>query len=64
MKRILAQAGIALVGLTTWLLPNQANALKICIWGGHVWTCPDGTDCALVVVDHGDHFHVIGFTCV
>ena len=26
MKRIFGRAGISLVGLTAWLLPNQANA--------------------------------------
>ena len=63
MKRMLAQAGIALVGLTTWLLPNQANAHIICRWGGLTWTCPDGTQCTVVLVDHGDHYHLIGYGC-
>ena len=50
MKRMFAQAGIALVGLTTWLLPNQAEAHKICTWGGEVWTCPDGAGCVVVII--------------
>lgn len=58
MKRMLVRAGIALVSMTTWLLPNQAEAHVICTWGGRIWFCPDGTDCALRIVDHGDHFHV------
>ena len=58
MKRMLVRASIALVGMTTWLLPNQAKAHVICIWGGYIWLCPDGTDCAVEIVDHGDHFRV------
>ena len=62
MKRLFVRAGIAFVGMTTWLLPNQAKADVLCsiTVGGvtYVWSCPDATQCAVSIVDHGDHFHV------
>ena len=66
MKRLFVRAGIALVGMTTWLLPNQAKADVLCsaTVGGvtYIWSCPDGTQCVVFIYDHGDYYHV-SFAC-
>ena len=67
MKRLFVRAGIALVGMTTWLLPNQAKAHILCsiTVGGvtYTWSCPDDTQCAVTIYDHGGYYS-LSLTCV
>ncbi len=56
MKRIFVRAGLTLVGLTAWLLPNQAKAEETeencsVTAGGHTvtWSCPSDDLCRSTV---------------
>ena len=62
MKRLFVRAGIALVGMTTWLLPNQAKADVLCsttVGGVTItWSCPDGTQCFYFVIEYETHYAI------
>ncbi len=53
MKQTFVQAGISLVGMAAWLLPNQATAEENCsvTAGGHTvtWSCPSDDMCESTV---------------
>ncbi len=59
MKRLFVRTAIALVGMTTWLLPNRANATTTCEvplpngWVA-VWHCSSSQTCAWYIVCHED----------
>ena len=53
MKRLFVRAGVSLVGLMAWLLPNRATADENCsvTAGGHTvtWSCPSADMCESTV---------------
>ena len=60
LKRIFVRASIALVGMTTWLLPDRANATITCEAdlpdgsGTVMWNCPSSQQCYWIVVCYSD----------
>ena len=68
MKRIFVRAGITLVGLTAWLLPNQAKAHDNCsvTVGGETitWSCPSADMCIVAVTYYNDGTVSVTIGCV
>ncbi len=58
MKRIFVRAGVSLVGLMAWLLPNQAKAHSNCsiAVGGETitWSCPSADQCIVIFTFYND----------
>ena len=64
MKRVLSRAGITLVGMAAWLLPNQAKAdgwhnCHAAVNGiPFMWSCASQNDCRMNVRVTGNTIYV------